>query len=265
MSNNGDILCVNNLTMHFGGVRAVSDVSFRVAPREIFSIIGPNGAGKTTVFNCISGIYKPLTGQVMLGDTDITGKPPEYIAAVGVARTFQNIRVFPMMSVLENLMVAGDLRHGYTMMDFLARPKRVKNLESRLTERARDTLRELRLEEYANALAKNLPYGLLKRVELARALMTQPRLLLLDEPAAGLNPQESAELMQLIHRIRDSGVTVVLIEHDMRVVMSISDRILVLDEGNPIAEGKPSEIAKNPRVISAYLGETPDSIQTEAV
>jgi len=252
---NEPILKVQNLTMHFGGVRAVTDVSFQIASGEIFSIIGPNGAGKTTVFNCVSGVYKPLSGRILLKENDITGHPPERVAAVGIARTFQNIRVFPLMTTLENLLVAGDLRLGYSMVTFLARPGVARQIEKRLLDQAMEILRFVGLEPYAEALTKNLPYGILKRVELARALMTQPQVLLLDEPAAGLNPQESAGLMQLIHQIRQKGITVLLIEHDMRVVMGISDRILVLDEGRPIAEGTPKEIAENPRVISAYLGE----------
>ncbi|MHA2620391.1 MAG: ABC transporter ATP-binding protein [bacterium JZ-2024 1] len=245
--------------MRFGGVQAVRNVSFSVSPTEIFSIIGPNGAGKTTVFNCISGVYKPVAGNIWLGEMNITGKPPEVIAASGVARTFQNIRIFPMMSALENLLVAGDLRLRYSITTFLTRPDLVKTVEKRLLDEAKQTLELVGLSDYAEELARNLPYGILKRLELARALMTKPAILLLDEPAAGLNPQESTALMQLIQAIRQKGVTILLIEHDMRVVMSISERILVLDEGLPIAEGTPKEIAENPRVISAYLGKSEDS------
>jgi branched-chain amino acid transport system ATP-binding protein len=256
---NGPVLSVRDLTMRFGGVRAVTNVSFGVRKQQIFSIIGPNGAGKTTVFNCVSGIYKPLSGRVFLHETEITGLPPERIAAVGIARTFQNIRVFPSLSALENLLVAGDLRYAYSLAAFLGRPGYVRDRERRLLEHARETLRSVGLQDYADDLAKNLPYGTLKRVELARALMTCPQVLLLDEPAAGLNPNESAVLMQLIDGIRNTGITILLIEHDMRVVMSISDRILVLDEGSPIAEGSPKEVTENPAVISAYLGKPPES------
>jgi branched-chain amino acid transport system ATP-binding protein len=260
----GPLLEVAHLTMRFGGLVAIDDLSFTAAQREITAIIGPNGAGKTTVFNCLTGFYKPTVGQLTFhGDGAILlleQMEGFRIARAGVARTFQNIRLFGQMSVLENLVVAQHnslmRASGYTVLGVLGFAS-YRHAEDAAVERARDWLRRIGLIERADWNAANLPYGDQRRLEIARAMCTQPKLLCLDEPAAGLNPRETAELGQLLMRIRDEfGIGVLLIEHDMSVVMGISDHIIVLDYGRKIADGDPDQIKRDANVIKAYLGET---------
>lgn len=248
------IIQFEGLSKYFGGLKAAENISFLVQPGQIFAIIGPNGAGKTTIFNCVSGIYMPTKGTIRFGPHLLGGLKPHRVTGLGIARTFQNIRIFPEMSVLENVMVGGHLAYSYGIFQALVQPPGMKRKERANEEAALDWLRFVGIAHYADHLAKNLPYGSQRRLEIARALATKPRLLLLDEPAAGLNPQETMDLMQLIRKIRDRGLTILLIEHDMRVVMGISDRILVLDHGEAILEGTPAEVQANARVIEAYLG-----------
>jgi branched-chain amino acid transport system ATP-binding protein len=249
------LLETRGLSKTFGGLKAVQNVDLRVGANRIVSVIGPNGAGKTTFFNCLSGIYRPDDGGIWLGEREITGLAPHQISKLGMSRTFQNIRLFPEMSVLENVLVAQFQHRSVSPLPLLLRTKRFCNEENLNRDEALGFLDFVGLAKYAGAVSSNLAYGLQRRLEIARALATKPKILLLDEPAAGMNPQEAVEMVGLISRIRERGLAVVLIEHHMKVVMSISDEILVLDHGVPIAHGAPDKVRNDPQVIKAYLGE----------
>lgn len=248
------LLEVSHLTKTFGGLTAVDDLSFHLEKGEILGMIGPNGAGKTTVFNLITGIYPPDRGEILLEGQSLLGLRPHVITERGIARTFQTIRIFPSLTATENIMAGQYCRTKAGIWGAIFRTKSQQEEEGNIRRTAEKYLRFMGLDGFANELAKNLPYGLQRRLEIARALATEPRLLILDEPAAGLNEQETSDLMDTIRQIRGSGITVFLIEHDMKVVMGISDRIVVLDNGEKIAEGTPEEIKKDDRVIEAYLG-----------
>ncbi len=249
------LLEANNITKVFGGLTAVNDVTLTIDEGSIVSVIGPNGAGKTTFFNILTGIYKPDKGDVQFNGQSVTGLRPDQIAARGMRRTFQNIRLFPNMTVLENVLVGMHTHLHAPFWNILLRNRSLRLEEGKARDKSRDLLRFVGLDDKRDNLAKNLPYGDQRRLEIARALAGDPKLILLDEPTAGMNPNETVEATHLIRRLRDErGVTVVLIEHDMRLVMSISERISVLDYGTKIAEGDGQVIRSNPRVIEAYLG-----------
>ena len=246
---------IRKLNKFFGGLRAVNDFNLAIQQGELAGLIGPNGAGKTTVFNMISGLYVPSSGEIIFQGENIAGLEPFEVTQMGVGRTFQNIRLFPNLSVLDNVRIAYHPHSGYSMLDAIFRDRKFNEKESELTERAQDFLSIFKLERIQNELAKNLPYGEQRRVEIARALASNPRLLLLDEPAAGMNPAEIVTLMELIHFVQERfNLTILLIEHQMRFVMGICERITVMDFGEVIARGTPQEIQANPRVIEAYLG-----------
>ena len=248
------VLRIENVTKRFGGLVAVVDVSFDVRPGEVFALIGPNGAGKTTLFNGVTGLFPPTEGRVLFEGRDITGARPHQVASLGIARTFQNIRLFEYMTALDNVLVGQHCRMRAKLWDGLFSTPAARREERQVRDRAMELLRFVGIDRWAQSYARNLPYGAQRRLEIARALATDPRLLLLDEPAAGFTPQEKVELMSLVRKIIASGITVFLIEHDMKVVMGVSRRIAVLDHGEKIAEGTPEEVRANRRVIEAYLG-----------
>ena len=259
------LLDVKNLTMDFGGLRALDNISLDLREGEILALIGPNGAGKTTFFNCITGIYTPTSGDIFIAPPGkkrerINGLAVHRVTERGLARTFQNIRLFPDMTVLENVMVARHCRTRSGIFGAVLRDAGTRREEQEMVDFSYGLLEDVGLEKHVNDLARELPYGAQRRLEIARALATEPFLLLLDEPAAGMNPRETRELDALITRIRDEkGVSILLIEHDMKLVMSISQSIFVMDYGRLIAQGSPREVAENPNVIKAYLGETFDA------
>jgi branched-chain amino acid transport system ATP-binding protein len=249
------LLQTDGLRKEFGGLVAVDDVNFVVPTNAIVSLIGPNGAGKTTFFNMLTGVYKPTEGSVVFAGEDMTGKPPHAFTQRGIGRTFQNIRLFQNMTALENVLVGMHVRLKGNLFEALLRTPRVKHEERDARARARELLEYSGLRRKDHEIGRNLSYGDQRRLEVARALATEPKLLLLDEPTAGMNPQETVEFTAFVGKLRvERGLTILLIEHDMRVVMGISDRVTVLDYGEKIAEGSPSEIQKNERVIEAYLG-----------
>ena len=253
------LLVLDDVTMHFGGVTALSHVSIHVAEGEIAALIGPNGAGKTTVFNVITGVFRPTEGDIRFAGKSIVGLKRYEVTKTGIARTFQNIRLFANMTALENVMVGADARHTTSVPGAVLHLPKYGHEEREGEDTARGFLDLVGIAPRAGDLAKNLSYGDQRRLEIARALATDPRVLLLDEPAAGFNPAEKRALMALIRKVRDTGYTVLLIEHDMGLVMQVSDRIMVLDFGQLIAEGRPAEIQTNERVIAAYLGTPADA------
>jgi branched-chain amino acid transport system ATP-binding protein len=255
VSSNQNLLVAENIRKEFGGLVAVADLDFTIPDRSIVSLIGPNGAGKTTFFNMLTGVYKPTSGTMVFDEHDVTGRPPHVITKLGVGRTFQNIRLFPQMTALENVLVGMHARLRGGILGSIFGTPRVRREEREAQEKARGLLRYSGLGRVDDELAQNLSYGDQRRLELARALATEPKLLLLDEPTAGMNPQETARFTDFLGKLRsERPITILLIEHDMKVVMGISERVTVLDYGEKIAEGTPGEIVKNERVIEAYLG-----------
>jgi len=259
------ILKVTNLTMDFGGLRALDSLDLEVRQGEIVALIGPNGAGKTTFFNCITGIHPPTQGDMVVTSPEkktkrLNGLKPNHVTENGLARTFQNIRLFQNMTVLENVMIGRHCRLSSGITGAIFRNRSTRDEEKQVVADSYRVLEKINLHQYVNELAMNLPYGAQRRLEIARAMATEPFMLLLDEPAAGMNPQETKELDDLIVQLRDrEKVSILLIEHDMKLVMSLSDRIYVVDYGKKIAEGTPEEIKNNPAVIKAYLGEEVDA------
>ncbi len=251
-----ELLKVDNVSMVFGGLRAVSNLSMHIDEGELIGLIGPNGAGKTTAFNMITGVYTPTEGKVYFNGQQSSGKKSYQVTQMGMARTFQNIRLFSELSVIDNVKIAYNMHVTYNLADAIVRDGKYLSEEEFITQKALDLLKIFHLEEEAHEVAKNLPYGKQRRLEIARALATEPKLLLLDEPAAGMNPQETKELMEMIRWIRkEFNLSILLIEHDMGLVMGVCERIYVLEYGMKIAEGTPDEIKHNTRVIEAYLGE----------
>lgn len=249
------LLEVNNLSIQFGGLRAVDDFNLSIRKGELYGLIGPNGAGKTTVFNLLTGVYKPNEGRIILDGRDITGHKTAEINRDGVARTFQNIRLFGQMPVVDNVKAALENQYEYSLFDSLTHLGKYRNVEREMNERAMEILKVFGLDPFAGYLASNLPYGQQRKLEIARAMATNPKLLLLDEPAAGMNPNETGELMETIELIRDKfGITILLIEHDMKLVGGICERLTVLNFGRVLAQGETKTVLQNPDVIRAYLG-----------
>jgi branched-chain amino acid transport system ATP-binding protein len=256
MVNNMALLETKNLTMQFGGLTAVDNFEVSIGKDELVGLIGPNGAGKTTIFNMLTGVYKPTKGSINIDGIDVVGKTPYQIVKIGGARTFQNIRLFKDLKVIDNIKIAYHHDINYNVLSGILRSKKYWVEEKKAYEESLEFLKIFDMEDYADTLARNLPYGKQRKLEIARALATKPKILMLDEPAAGMNPQETKELMETIHLIRDKfDIAVLLIEHDMNLVMGICERIVVIDYGKIIAKGTPDEIKNNPDVIRVYLGE----------